>query len=51
MSSSTHFRYEVLRVLRNRVFYAVTLVLPLVLFVGVADERGGEPDPLRLAAR
>ena len=37
MSSSTHFRYEVLRVLRNRVFYAVTLVLPLVLFFGVAS--------------
>jgi ABC-2 type transport system permease protein len=37
MSSSTHFRYEMLRVLRNRVFYAVTLVLPLVLFFGVAS--------------
>jgi ABC-2 type transport system permease protein len=37
MSSSTHFRYEVLRVLRNRVFYAATLVLPLVLFFGVAS--------------
>lgn len=37
MSSSTHFRYEVLRVLRNRVFYAVTLALPLVLFFGVAS--------------
>ena len=37
MSSATHFRYEVLRVLRNRVFYAVTLVLPLVLFFGVAS--------------
>jgi ABC-2 type transport system permease protein len=37
MSSVTHFRYEVLRVLRNRVFYAVTLALPLVLFFGVAS--------------
>jgi len=37
MSSATHFRYEVLRVLRNRVFYAVTLALPLVLFFGVAS--------------
>ena len=37
MSNSTHFRYEMLRVLRNRVFYAVTLVLPLVLFFGVAS--------------
>jgi ABC-2 type transport system permease protein len=37
MSSATHFRYEALRVLRNRVFYAVTLALPLVLFFGVAS--------------
>jgi hypothetical protein len=37
MSSATHFRYEVLRVLRNRVFYAVTLALPLGLFFGVAS--------------
>ena len=37
MSSPTHFRYEVLRVLRNRVFYATTLALPLVLFFGVAS--------------
>ena len=37
MSMSTHFRYEVLRVLRNRVFYGVTLALPLVLFFGVAS--------------
>jgi ABC-2 type transport system permease protein len=37
MSGSTHFRYEMLRVLRNRVFYAVTLALPLVLFFGVAS--------------
>ena len=37
MSSATHLRYEVLRVLRNRAFYAVTLALPLVLFFGVAS--------------
>jgi len=37
MNSSTHLRYEVLRVLRNRVFYAMTLALPLVLFFGVAS--------------
>jgi ABC-2 type transport system permease protein len=37
MSSITHFRYEVLRTLRNRVFYGVTLALPLVLFFGVAS--------------
>lgn len=37
MSSATHFRYEILRVLRNRAFYAVTLALPLVLFFGVAS--------------
>ena len=37
MSSTTHLRYEVLRVLRNRGFYAVTLALPLVLFFGVAS--------------
>jgi ABC-2 type transport system permease protein len=37
MSGLTHIRYEVLRTLRNRVFYAVTLALPLVLFYGVAS--------------
>jgi hypothetical protein len=37
MSAITHFRYEALRTLRNRVFYAVTLALPLVLFYGVAS--------------
>jgi ABC-2 type transport system permease protein len=37
MSSVTHFRYEILRTLRNRVFYGVTLALPLVLFFGVAS--------------
>jgi ABC-2 type transport system permease protein len=33
----THFRYEILRTLRNRVFYAVTLALPLMLFYSVAS--------------
>ena len=33
----THFRYEILRMLRNRTFYAVTLALPLVLFYAVAS--------------
>jgi len=33
----THFRYEILRTMRNRVFYAITLGLPLVLFYGVAS--------------
>jgi ABC-2 type transport system permease protein len=37
MSSATHFRFEILRVLRNRVFYSVTLALPLLLFFGVAS--------------
>ncbi len=37
MIGTTHFRYEVLRTLRNRVFYGVTLALPLVLFFGVAS--------------
>jgi ABC-2 type transport system permease protein len=33
----THFRYEILRTLRNRVFYAITLALPLVLYYSVAS--------------
>jgi ABC-2 type transport system permease protein len=33
----THFRYEILRTMRNRIFYAITLGLPLVLFYGVAS--------------
>ena len=37
MSRATHLRYEILRTLRNRVFYAVTLALPLVLFYSVAS--------------
>ncbi len=37
MSSITHFHYEILRTLRNRVFYGITLVFPLVLFFGVAS--------------
>jgi ABC-2 type transport system permease protein len=32
-----HFRYEILRTLRNQVFYAITLALPLVLFYSVAS--------------
>ncbi len=37
MSSVTHFRYEIVRTFRNRIFYAVTLALPLVLFYAVAS--------------
>ena len=37
MTSATHFRYEIVRTFRNRVFYAVTLALPLVLFYSVAS--------------
>ena len=37
MTAATHFRYEILRTFRNRVFYAVTLALPLVLFYAVAS--------------
>ena len=33
----THVRYEILRTLRNRVFYALTLALPLVLYYSVAS--------------
>jgi len=33
----THFRYEILRTLRNRIFYAITLALPLVLYYSVAS--------------
>jgi ABC-2 type transport system permease protein len=32
-----HFRYEILRTMRNRLFYAITLGLPLVLFYGIAS--------------
>lgn len=35
--SATQFRYEILRTMRNRVFYGITLALPLVLFYGVAS--------------
>ena len=31
MSTATHFKYEIVRTFRNRIFYAVTLALPLVL--------------------
>jgi len=41
----THFRYEILRTLRNRVFYAITLALPLVLYYSVASgQRNGTFD-------
>ena len=33
----THLRYEVLRTVRNRRFFALTLALPLVLFYSVAS--------------
>lgn len=36
-SVATHFSYEILRTLRNRIFYAITIALPLVLFYGVAS--------------
>jgi ABC-2 type transport system permease protein len=37
MSPVTHLRYEILRTVRNRLFLAVTLALPLALFYGVAS--------------
>jgi ABC-2 type transport system permease protein len=37
MSSTTHLRYEVVRTIRNRRFFAVTLALPLVLFYAIAS--------------
>jgi ABC-2 type transport system permease protein len=37
MSSATHYRYEILRTLRNRMFFAVTLALPLVIFYSIAS--------------
>lgn len=37
MSGVTHLRYEIVRTFRNRVFYGVTLALPLVLFYAVAS--------------
>jgi ABC-2 type transport system permease protein len=36
-TATTHFRYELVRSFRNRIFYAVTLLLPLVLFYAVAS--------------
>jgi ABC-2 type transport system permease protein len=41
MNSATHFRYEIVRTFRNRIFYAVTLALPLVLFYAVASGQRG----------
>lgn len=32
MRSVTHLRYEVIRTVRNRMFFAFTLALPLVSF-------------------
>jgi ABC-2 type transport system permease protein len=37
MSTVTHFKYQILRTARNRVFLGVTLALPLGLFYGVAS--------------
>jgi ABC-2 type transport system permease protein len=37
MSTAIHFKYEIVRTFRNRIFYAVTLALPLVLFYAVAS--------------
>jgi ABC-2 type transport system permease protein len=37
MSSAIHYRYEILRTLRNRRFFAVTLALPLVIFYAIAS--------------
>jgi ABC-2 type transport system permease protein len=37
MSSATHFRYEVIRTVRNRLVLGVTVALPLVLFLSVAS--------------
>lgn len=37
MKGATHFRYEVRRTLRNRRTLAVTLALPLVLFLAIAS--------------
>ena len=37
MSSATHFKYEILRTVRNRLVLGITLALPLGLFYGVAS--------------
>jgi ABC-2 type transport system permease protein len=37
MTIATHFRYELVRTFRNRMFYGLTLALPLVLFYAVAS--------------
>jgi ABC-2 type transport system permease protein len=37
MNGLTHVHYEVLRTLRNRMFYGITLGLPLILFLGIAS--------------
>jgi ABC-2 type transport system permease protein len=48
MTAVTHFRYEIVRSFRNRIFYAVTLALPLVLFYAVASgQRSATFDGIR----
>jgi ABC-2 type transport system permease protein len=37
VTGATHLRYEILRTVRNRRFFAVTLALPLVLFYAIAS--------------
>ncbi len=37
MSSAMHYRYEILRTLRNWRFFAITLALPLVIFYAIAS--------------
>jgi ABC-2 type transport system permease protein len=44
----THFRYEIVRSFRNRIFYGVTLALPLVLFYAIASgQRNATFDGIR----
>jgi ABC-2 type transport system permease protein len=48
MTSATHFRYELVRTFRNRLFYGLTLGLPLVLFYAVASgQRSATMDGIR----
>ena len=37
MSNAMHYRYEILRTVRNRRFFLVTLALPLVIFYAIAS--------------
>ena len=50
MSNVTHLRFEIVRTLRNRTFFAVTLALPLVLFYAVASA-SGTPRSMASASR